>query len=188
MSPAKSKRKLKGFTLVELTVVISVNLVLIGSSLAVLNQQSAINNEIRKRSFIPEQAPQINTVVSKMIKRADRFQIYKDVAAAQSANAATSLADCSAILLVYRDSIGGRVFGLIGVEEVGDQVNLNYYLNSGSGWGGAPSWKIASWGKSDTIKDNNDLPFDLSVENGVLRMKLTGPLDEEVTYASLSAY
>ncbi len=78
------------------------------------------------------------------------------------------------MLLSYRDSLD-RVTRLIVAAEEMDSglVRLGVYLYKSGSWGTSPDWVISTQAA--------DAEF--FVENGVLRIRLTGPNDEEITYS-----
>ena len=80
----------------------------------------------------------------------------------------------SSILLTFRDSLNRMQYAIIAAEPLGNgRVRLGYYNRSGTTWGGSPDW-ILSQAASNIV---------FFVENGVLRIRFTGPNGDEITYS-----
>lgn len=73
-----STKKFKGFTLLELTVVMIVGLMIAMISLSLFNQQLAIFNILRTQRFMIREAPLINGMLNSLISRASALNVDEE--------------------------------------------------------------------------------------------------------------
>ena len=171
--PSQHPKYPRGVTLVEMTIAILIGMALSAASMAMLNQQLNITRMVRDQSFILEECPSINNLFSRTLGRVDSYRIYPDVASAK-AGGASVLEDGQAMLLTFRDSLNRLQYAIIGAEaQDGGKVRIGYYNRTGGSWGANPDWIIS--------QEATDVVFFL--ESGVLRIRLTGPNGEEITYS-----
>lgn len=163
----------RGTTLIELTIAIMAALLIAAASLAMLSQQLSFTRMVRDQNFLLEECPMINNLLSRTLGRIDSYRIYTDLASAQ-AGGASVLADGKSLLLVFRDGMNRLQYSIIAAEEQPDgRVRLGYYSLATTTWPTVPDWVVSE--KAD------DVVF--LVENGVLRIRLTGPNGEQITYS-----
>jgi prepilin-type N-terminal cleavage/methylation domain-containing protein len=164
----------KGFTLIEMTVAIVVGLMVAGISLTLFNSQLASYRILKAQNFLISEAPQVNNTLNRIVSRANFFRMYAGMNdAISSENAVIENGKILALMFQGTDD-NSQSFAVINFDE-GDS-RLDYYqVNSMAELAVAsPSWNI-----SNSIKDAT-----FYVENGVLRIKLVGPNDEEIIYSS----
>lgn len=160
-------------TLIEVTIALGVALGLAVASMAMLSQQLSFTRMVQNQTFLLEDCPSINNTLSRMLGRVDSYRIYPDVAGAKAGGAAI-LTGGKALLLSYRDSLDRVSRVIVAAESLQTgRVRLGVYLQSGNTWGGNPDWVISTQAAA----------VDFFVENGVLRVRLTGPNDEQITYS-----
>lgn len=162
-----------GMTLIELSIAIMVAMGLAVASMAMLSQQLSFTRMVQNQTFLLEDCPSINNTLSRMLGRVDSYRIYPDVAKAKAGGAAV-LTGGKALLLSYRDSLDRVSRVIVAAENLNTgRVRLGVYLLSGNTWGANPEWIISTQAAA----------ADFFVENGVLRVRLTGPNDEQITYS-----
>jgi len=160
-------------TLVEVTVALMITMVIAGASMGMLSQQLSFTRMVRDQNFLLEDCPNINNLLSRTLGRIDSYRIYPDVNAAKAGGAAV-LADGNAMLLTFRDSLNRMSFSIIAAETQPDgRVRLGFYNRVGTTWPNTPDWVIS--------QEAADVAF--FVENGVLRVRLTGPNGDQITYS-----
>jgi type II secretory pathway component PulJ len=169
------KRIRRGLTLVEMTVIILVGLMVATISLTLFNSQLASYQILKTQNFLISEAPQINNSLNRIIPRANFFRMYANLADAKAGTNAT-ITDGKVIALKFQDPANpaDSSFGVIAFDR--DENDLDYYhLESMAELAVATS----EWSISTQLQD-----VIFSVENGVLRTKLSGPNGEEIIYST----
>lgn len=162
----------KGFTLIELSVAIMAGMVIAAMALALFNQQLAFLRIFSAQSFLTDEAPLVNMHVSKLVGKAERFRLHATLADALSgSNPRTSASPV--LVLNFRMPDGRMRAAILAYQNLGTEKALYYYLVPVSGVLGTPQWYVT--------KSPQDVSF--SVESGILRMTLTGPHGEQITYS-----
>ncbi|RYD22555.1 MAG: hypothetical protein EOP88_07610 [Verrucomicrobiaceae bacterium] len=173
-------RKIKrGLTLIELSIAIMMGMAVGGMTLLLFNQQLTFLKLYKDQNFLTEEAPIISMYVSRLIGKADRFRLHSTV---EKALAGTPEAVVSGdqplpfpvVLLNYRQPDGvmrATILQFVPLENGGPA--LNYYVVPLTGALGAPQWAVTKIPKNVAF----------TMEQGVLRMTLTGPKDEIITYS-----
>lgn len=160
-------------TLIEMSIAIMIAMTLAGASMGMLSQQLSFTRMVQSQTFLLEECPAINNLLSRMLGRVDSYRIYGDVDAAKAGGAAV-LTGGNAIVLIYRDSLNRTSRSIVAAETLGDgTVRLGVYIFNGTAWGANPDWVIST--------ELADAEF--FVQNGVLRVRLTGPNNEQITYS-----
>ncbi|MES2996141.1 MAG: prepilin-type N-terminal cleavage/methylation domain-containing protein [Verrucomicrobiota bacterium] len=169
----RPKQRLRtGFTLVELSIAISLGLIVSSLVLALFNQQLAFLRIYQQQNFLAEEAPLINTHVSRLISGADRFRLHATVDdALNGVNA--RITESPVMVLNFRQPNGAMRASLLSFEDRGSGNALYYYIVPLAGEIGEPEWFI-------TRRAQN---IHFLVEEGVVRMEVTGPADERITYS-----
>lgn len=168
--PAPSSRK--GFTLIELTLAMSMGMAISAIILVLFNQQLVFLRFYRDQTFLTEEAPLISMHVSKLVGKAERFRLHANVAEAR-AGFAPSYSASPVLILNFRQPNGTVRASILSFEDRGAGKALYYYLESPDGSLLTPQWYLSKMPK--------DVSF--SVQQGILRMTLTGPNNEQVTYS-----
>jgi hypothetical protein len=161
-----------GFTLVELTVAISMGMAVSAIILVMFNQQLAFLRFYRDQTFLTEEAPLVSMHVSKLVGKAERFRLHANVVEAR-AGFAPSYSASPVLVLNFRQPNGTVRASILSYEDRGAGKALYYYLESPDGSLVTPQWYLTKMPK--------DVSF--SVQQGILRMTLTGPNNEQVTYS-----
>jgi len=162
----------RGFTLIELTLVISIGAIIAALLLALFNQQLAFLRIFRAQGFLNEEAPVVSMHVARIIGRADRFRLHASVSDAME-NTNARLTDSPVLLMNFRQPDGTMRAGMLAFETRDGRQALYYHLVPEDGALPQPQWFITDRA--------TDVRF--SLEEGVLRMRLTGPAGEQIIYS-----
>lgn len=178
------QRMRRAFTLIELTVGIMVGMTVATLLMTLFRQHLAFLQIYSAQVFITQEAPVISSYVSCMVGKADRFRLHNTLADAQAGvNAVTT--NARVVVLNFRqpdragqpDEMRTTILSFE-TPAVGQPLRLNYYIVPSTGPIGAPQFSI-------TRLAGNLRPTDVrfAIELGVLRMRLTGPNGEVITYS-----
>lgn len=162
----------RGFTLVELSIAMMVGLITAAMVLALFNQQLAFLRIYQAQNFLTDEAPVISVYVSRLVGKADRFRLHDNVADAL-AGVRSRTTPSPVVVLNFRQPDGTLRATILSFENRGTGLALYYYVVPVSGVLGSPQWAV-------TKKPSNVL---FSLDQGVLRMALTGPAGELITYS-----
>lgn len=165
-------RRRRGFTLIELSIAMMIGMMTGAMVLSLFNQQLAFLKIYKTQNFLTEEAPLISTYVSKLVGKADRFRLHDSVADAL-AGARPRLTASPVAVLNYRQPDGTMRASILSFENRGTGPALYYYVVPTSGVLAEPQWSVT--------KMPTNVSF--SMEQGVLRMSLTGPAGELITYS-----
>ena len=171
-----SHRVRRAFTLIELTLAMMLGMACAGMVLVLFNQQLAFLRLYQTQSFLTEEAPLISMHVSKLIGQADRFRLHdsvSDALANRNPRGLPSDPPSPVVVLNFRQPDGGMRAGILSFEDLGTGPALYYYVVPATGVLGTPQWHIS----------NKPANVSFALLNGVLRMTLTGPEDEQITYS-----
>ncbi len=161
-----------GFTLIEVTLAITLGMAVGGMCLTLFNQQLAFLQIYKAQSFLIEEAPLVSMHVSKLVGKAERFRLHASMADALAGINPQSAAS-PVLLLNFRQPDGGVGAAILSFENRGSGLALYYDVVPPSGVLGSPQWYI-------TKKPSN---VSFSVDQGILRMTLSGPNGERITYS-----
>jgi hypothetical protein len=162
----------RGFTLIELTIAMVLGIAIGGMVISLFNQQLVFLNLYRSQSFLTEEAPLISMNVSRIVGKADRFRLHDSVNDALSGTN-PRLADSPVVVLNFRQPDGTMRASILSFEDRGNGPALYYYVVPVSGVLGEPQWFIS----------NKPADVGFTIDQGVLRMTLTGPAGEQITYS-----
>lgn len=164
----------KGFTLLEMTIVIVFGLAISSAGMMLLNQQVGIVRTINQQNFILKDAPGINHSLTSILSRADAIRLHRNFnQAINDTNPRTE--NCRVLVAAFRNVDNSTSFGIISLELIAGERVLNYYYYDPTQ--AAPSRNRPSW----TISRNVETA-DFDLVNGLFRMTLTGPAAESITY------
>ena len=166
------KRDRRGFTLIELSIAIMIGLATGTMVLALFNQQLAFLKIFKAQGFLTEEAPIISTYVSRLVGKADRFRLHDSVADALSGTNAR-LTESPVVVLNFRQPDGTMRATILSFENRGSGLALYYYVVPVTGVLGEPLWAVTRVPSKVVFR----------MDAGVLRMILTGPNLEEITYS-----
>lgn len=169
--PGKSCR---GFTLVELTMAMLLGMAIGGMVMLLFNQQIAFLRLYQTQSFLTDEAPVISLYVSKLVGKADRFRLHDSV---QDALVGRNprLTSSPVVVLNSRQPDGTVRASILSFENRGSGAALYYYVVPSNGVLGEPQWYVS--------KKPTNVQF--AMQEGVLRMMLTGPAGEQITYSGV---
>ena len=167
-------RKKRGFTLVELTVVIVFGLALSSAGMLLLQQQITTIRIFNEQDFILKEAPSINNSLTSLLDRADAIRLHNNFEdAVRDQNPV--ITDGKTLVAAYRNIDNSTTFGVISLQTIDGDTRLNYYFLDPDlplPTAQQPSWTIS--------REVVDADFDL-VE-GLFQATLTGPAAESITY------
>lgn len=167
-------RARQGFTVIELSIAIMVGLATGSMVLTLFNQQLAFLNIFKTQGFLTEEAPIISMYVSRLVGKADRFRLHGSRDEALSGNNPLPAdTDSSAVVLNFLQPDGTIRASILAFEDRGTGPALNYYAVPADGVLGEPLWAVTRAPRNVVFR----------MERGVLRMVLTGPNREEITYS-----
>jgi prepilin-type N-terminal cleavage/methylation domain-containing protein len=171
----------KGFTLLEMTVVLVIGLMIAGMTTSLFTQQLSMFNILRSQNFMLREAPKINSLLNNIVSRADAIRMYADTTDAKSAsNSATDGATVIALKfqgssIKSGQSVLSESYGVIAFDSTTGKLNYYGNLDSLASLDPAnPDWQLSN--------QVQDVAF--SVTNGVLRIQLTGPNGGEINYST----
>lgn len=159
-------------TLFELSIAVMMGMAIGAMTLTLFNQQLAFLRIFRIQNFLTEEAPVISMYVSRLVGKADRFRLHDNVADALS-GARPRLTASPVVVLNFRQPDGTMRATILSYENRGVGNALYYYVVPVSGVLGAPQWFVTRAPQNVTF----------GMQNGVLRMALTGPNNESITYS-----
>lgn len=163
------RRRTAGFTLVEMSVAMSLMIVLSVALVTLVTQHLQFLKLFRQQSFLTTEAPQIGNLLGRILNEADHYFVYATKADALGGGAPI-MTSGHALRLFFKTPTQETEERLIAVESAGSGSVLKFY-----GWqadGTPTSWTITS-----KIQDAEFLS-----SQGILNMTLEGPNGEEVTY------
>ena len=169
------RTKRRGYTLVELTLAMLIGMMIAGITLMLFNQQMAFVRIFNAQDFLTREAPLINNYVVKVLGGADGFRLYTDMSSLRTGGSPV-LSNAKVLVLRFRESDGTMGTSMISWEDPGSGLGqgLYYRLIPTSGTiPTAPDWALS--------KRPAEVTF--AVEQGLLRMRISGPNGEELVYS-----
>lgn len=168
------KRARRGFTLIELSVAIMLGMATGTMVLTLFRQQLAFLTLFKAQGFLTEEAPIISNYVSRLVGKADRFRLHATRDDALSGVNAR-LTESPVVVLNFRQPDGTMRATILAFEDRGAGPALYYYVVPVTGVLGAPLWAVTKAPRNVAFR----------MEEGVLRMILTGPNREEIIYSGI---
>jgi Prokaryotic N-terminal methylation motif len=164
----------RGFTLIELSIAIMIGMLTGSMVLALFNQQLAFLTIYQTQNFLTEEAPVISMYVSKLVGKADRFRLHANLSDATNGLNPT-FSQSPVVVLNYRQPDGSMRAAILAFQDLGtgEGPALYYYVVPTTGALGTPQWAV-------TTKPTN---VSFVIDQGVLRMTLTGPAGEQIIYS-----
>lgn len=162
----------RGFTLVELTLATFIGLAVAAMTLTIVNQQFAFLRIYGAQSFLSEEAPIISGYVAKLVGQSSRYRLHSNVTEAL-AGTNMVMSNAPVLLLNFQQPDGSMKAAILAFQNLGSGSALYYYIVPSSGTLGSPQWAVT--------RKPTDVRF--SIETGILRMRLTGPAGEQITYS-----
>ena len=172
---SNKRPKRRGFTLIEMTLTITVGLMVAGMSLTLFNSQLAAYQILNTQNFLISEAPQINNTLNRIVSRANFFRMYASLGDATSGqNAVVTGGTVLALKFEDPSNAAASSFGVIAYDETANDLNYYHVSSMAELAIASPKWSI-------TTQLSGAVFY---VENGVLRIKLTGPNGEEIVYSA----
>ncbi len=162
----------RGVTLVELTLAMTVGMVVAAMLMTLFNQQVTFLRVFGLQNFLNEEAPMVSMHVSRIIGKADRYRLHDNVEDAL-ANQNIRLVNAPVLLMNYQQPDGTTRAAILAFETRDGREALYYHLVPESGALSDPEWFV-----TDRVEDVR-----FSIEEGILRMRLSGPSGEQITYS-----
>lgn len=160
----------RGFTLIELTMAMLLGMAISGMVMLLFNQQLAFLRLYQTQSFLTDEAPLISLYVSKLVGKSDRFRLHDSV---EDALLGRNPRDISSpvVVLNFRQPDGTVRASILAFERNA----LYYYVVPSDGVPSEPQWYVS----------NKPTDVQFGMQEGVLRMTLTGPAGEQITYSGV---
>ena len=163
-------RDAHGFTLLEVSVTISL-LLMLASALVIMIQQHITFMEMAQRqNFLARDAPQIGSLLGRIFNQADQVFVFASRDDAVSGSNPT-IGDGTAVRLSFRGADQATRVRIVSFEQGVSSAQLRFYTYRADG-------TETSWVITDKIASAS---FNMS--QGILSAVLTGPSGEEVTYS-----
>lgn len=168
-----SKSRQRGFTLIEVSAAFMMMMILSGTIVTLLSQHVFFMQMYNNASFLSEEAPRINALVSSIVNQADSYFIFSNLTDAQNLGGATPVTSGgTAVRLTFRNPSGETDESILSYAG----GTLNYHYKRLGVWSTTPDWVVTSQPKSATF--SNDL--------GLLLIRLVGPEDEVIEFVGTS--
>jgi prepilin-type N-terminal cleavage/methylation domain-containing protein len=167
------KRKFsRGYTLVELSLAMSIGTMVAAMGLLLFNQQMAFLKIFKAQDFLTREAPMINNYVVRVIGAAEDYRLYSDIDALKNGESPV-LTGATALVLRFREADGSMRASILSFEDPGAGLGLYYTMIPENGIIPAPDWALT---KQPAL-------VSFTVDQGVLRMLVSGPNGEELIYS-----
>jgi prepilin-type N-terminal cleavage/methylation domain-containing protein len=169
-----------GFTLIELTLVVSVSVMIATALAGMLNLHLQTMNQAAQYRFLAKDAPFIGLLMTKTIGNAEDYRIFANRANAVAGTPA--LLTGSAVRLwirqpnstftnldtTYREAI-------LSFETIGGRPGIYFFLANNGTFPAAPSWELAGAPLTAATFD---------ATSGVLLVTLNGSYNDQYTFAA----
>lgn len=168
----------RGFTLIEMTVVIVLAVLIASTGTMMMSQQVSFYKWLNAQSFVLEEAPIANSLVVRIMSQADAFRIHGTTAdALADINGLT--ANGKVLVVGFAQPNGDKEYGLIEfTTQAGAATgSLKFHKLNTAGTSIVSSWTIT----------NGAANVDFSFQNGILIMDMTGPYGAQIQYAASSS-
>jgi hypothetical protein len=175
---ASKTTKSYGYTLLEMSFAMVLLIGLGLSLLLMLNTHVEFMNWSRRQSFVARELPKISNLLGRLLNQADHFFIYENADDLTNPEAIPSL-NGIAVKLFFNIPDGGVPKELHLVSLQNDTYRELRVLDGQDG----SSWSLASGYSATASLDATGLQAaDFSLEDGLLRVTLRGPVGEEVHF------
>ena len=152
--------------MVELALAMALTMGIAAALLGLIQPQISFTQTLNNFRFLRDEAPQINTLLTNIVNRADNYRIYPDIVRAKGFTGAIRSGGKS-IRLRFRNPDGTSDHAIVAFQNAGGQTRLNYYFmaHNDDDWPTNPSWTISTASELVTFENTT----------GVLLITLTGP-------------
>lgn len=162
----------RGYTLLELSLAMSVGVMVAAMGLLLFNQQMAFLRIFKAQDFLTREAPMINNYVVRVIGAAEDYRLYEDVDALKNGEDPV-LTGAKALVLRFKEADGSMRASILSFEDPGTGLGLYFTMIPETGAIPSPDWALS---KQPTL-------VTFMVDQGVLRMVVAGPNGEELIYS-----
>jgi prepilin-type N-terminal cleavage/methylation domain-containing protein len=171
----KNRRRQRGFSLIELTLVVSLSVMLASAVLGMFNSNLQMMNQAVKYQFLAKDAPFIGLLLTKTIGNAEDYRIF--------ANRNNAVAGTSAVLtgpavrLWMRQPNSTFRQAILSFESINNHQGIYFFLADDltGAFPATPSWELAGGQLTGAT-------FDAST--GVLLATLNGSYGDQYTFAA----
>jgi prepilin-type N-terminal cleavage/methylation domain-containing protein len=171
----RKRRGQGGFSLIELTVVVSLSVMLASAVLGMFNSNLQMMNQAVKYQFLAKDAPFIGLLLTKTIGNAEDYRIFANRNNAASGTPAVLTG--SAVRLWMAQPSGTFRQAILSFEMIGGHQGIYFFLaNDTTGaFPVTPSWELAGGQLTNAT-------FDAST--GLLLATLNGSYGDQYTFAA----
>jgi hypothetical protein len=162
----------RAFTLLELSLAMVTGSLVGAMILALFNQQISFLQMYRTQNFLTEEAPIISAYISRIIGSADRYRLHDSLEDALDGRN-PRMGPSPVAVFNFRQPDGSMRATILSFEDRGEGFQLYYYVVPELGSPEEPEWSVTS------VPDN----VEFVVEQGILRVILTGPAGEQIIYS-----
>ncbi|MEP4078713.1 type II secretion system protein [Haloferula sp.] len=167
-----TRRIRRGYTLVELSLAMSIGTMVAAMGLLLFNQQMAFLKIFKAQDFLTREAPMLNNYVVRVISAAEDYRLFEDIDSLKNGESPV-LSGATVLVLRFREADGSMRASILSFEDPGTGLGLYYTMIPDSGIIGDPDWALS--------KQPSLVSF--AVDQGVLRMIVSGPNGEELIYS-----
>jgi hypothetical protein len=165
------RRRLRGFSLVEVCLGMMLTLGVAATTVGMTSQHIRLMAALNSFTFLRDDAPSINLLLSRILQRADTYRVYPTKSAAFAGSGAVNTGG-TALWLRFRNPDGTFAQAVIAFETGGTRPGLNFYNRTSTGWLATPDWTVSA--RPASVAFSND--------TGILLIRVTGPDSEQITY------
>lgn len=173
--PVRRQRRTAGFTLMEMTLALTLTMGVAATTVLMAGQHVSFLRLVGEFSFLRDEAPAVNLLLSRIIQQSEAYRIYPDKGSAFNGDGAVN-AGGRALWLRFRNPDGATEQAVIAFEVADGETGLNFYNWDGASWSAAPAWTISSQPTGVTFSN----------DTGILLITVRGPNLEEITYVGNS--
>jgi hypothetical protein len=178
MDRMKKRREQGGFSLIELSLVVSLS-VLVGSAVVgVFNLHLQMMNQAIRYQFLAKDAPFIGLLLTRTIGNAEDYRIYTSRTAATGTTSTPVLAG-PAVRLWMAQPNGTFRQAIVSFETIGGRQAIYFFLadpTTGT-FPAIPSWELAGGQLTNAT-------FSFDPNTGVLLATLNGSYGDQYTFAA----
>jgi prepilin-type N-terminal cleavage/methylation domain-containing protein len=177
----KVKRQQSGFTLIELSLVVSLSLMIATALVALFNTHLRMVNQAAQYQFLAKDASFIGLLVTKTLGNAEDYRIFANRNNAVAGTPAVLTGSAVRLWMRQPNSTFANINGtyreaILSFESIGGQQGIYFFLaNSNGTFPTAPSWQLAGGQLTAAT-------FDAS--SGVLLATLNGSYGDQYTFAA----
>jgi hypothetical protein len=170
----KKRRERGGFSLIELTLVVSFSVMIASVVVGMFNANLQMMNQAIQYQFLAKDAPFIGLLLTRTIGNAEDYRIFANRSNAASGTSAV-LTGPTVRLWMAQPNVTFRQ-AILSFETVGSHQGIYFFLaNSNGTFPTAPSWELAGGQLTNAT-------FDAST--GLLLATLNGSYGDQYTFAA----